>query len=71
MEQLGKQIIMMGGGVMLVGALMYFFGSSLSWLGNTPLDFSYKGDNFKVYFPLGTMIIISVVVSLFFRLFNR
>ena len=71
MEQIGKQIIIMGGGIVVIGLVLYFFGSSFSWLGNTPLDFSYKSDKVRVYFPLGSMILISIVLSLLIRFFNR
>ena len=71
MEHIGKQIILMGGVAILVGILIYFFGNSLSWFGNTPLDFSYKTDKVKIYFPIGSMIFISIIISFIVRIFNQ
>ena len=39
--------------------------------GRLPLDFSYKRNNFALYFPLGTSILISVILTLLFMLFRR
>ena len=71
MDQIGRLVIMVGAGIMAIGFILYFFGGAFGWVGNTPLDFSYKSDKVKIYFPIGTMLIISVVVSLLFRLLNR
>ena len=40
-------------------------------LGRLPLDFSYRRNNFSFYFPLGTSILISVVLTLLFIFFRR
>ena len=40
-------------------------------LGRLPGDFAYRGKNFSFYFPLGTSILISIVLSLLFYLFSH
>jgi hypothetical protein len=40
-------------------------------IGRLPLDFSYHRDNFSFYFPLGTSIVVSLVLTLIFALLNR
>lgn len=40
-------------------------------LGRLPLDFHYQRENVSVYFPIGTSILLSVVVSIFFMLIGR
>lgn len=61
--------LLIAGGVLLL-ALRYF-----PWLGNLPGDIRYEGENFKFYFPLGTMILLSllatVILNLVIRIFNR
>lgn len=61
--------LLLAGGVILV-AVRYF-----PWLGNLPGDIRYEGENFKVYFPLATMLLISivatVVLNIVVRLFGR
>ena len=36
-----------------------------------PLDFRYQRDNFSFYFPLGTSILLSIILSLIFMAINR
>jgi len=40
-------------------------------IGRLPLDFHYQRDNFSFYFPLGTSIVLSLVLTLVFSLLNR
>jgi hypothetical protein len=71
MEQMGRLLIVVGGALALVGFLLAF-GPKLPFrLGRLPLDFHYQRDNFTFYFPLGTSILVSVLLTLFFGLLNR
>ncbi len=71
MEQFGRMLIVMGGIIVLAGLLLTF-GPRLPFrLGRLPLDIHIQRDNFSFYFPLGTSIIVSVVLTLVFRLLNR
>ncbi len=71
MEQLGRALLVMGGVLALVGVLL-MLGPRLPFrLGRLPLDFHYRRDNFSFYFPLGTSILISVVLTLIFSLLHR
>ena len=68
---MGRLLILMGGVLALVGFLLVL-GPRLPFrLGRLPLDFHYERDNFKFYFPLGTSILISVLLTLVFGLLNR
>jgi hypothetical protein len=40
-------------------------------LGNLPGDLVYRGDNVQVYVPLGTMIVLSLVLTLLLNLAVR
>jgi len=54
-----------------VGALIAW-GPRVPWLGRMPGDFVFGGTNWKVYLPIGTCIILSVILSLLARfLFRR
>ena len=71
MQQMGRLLIVMGAVVALLGFLLVL-GPKLPFrLGRLPLDFHYERDNFKFYFPLGTSILISVLLTLVFGLLNR
>ena len=71
MEQLGRVLLVIGGVLALLGVL-FMLGPRLPFrLGRLPLDFHYRRDNFSFYFPLGTSILISVVLTLIFSLLHR
>jgi hypothetical protein len=71
MEQMGRFLVVMGGVLALLGVL-FMLGPRLPFrLGRLPLDFHYQRDNFSFYFPLGTSIVISIVLTLIFGLLHR
>lgn len=69
-QQLGKTLIVVGGLILLVGLLLYFF-DRIPLFGKLPGDIVVKKKNFTFYFPLATSIIISIVLSLLFYLISR
>jgi len=67
MDQLGRTLIFTGGIIVLVG-LFLVFGPRLPFrIGRLPLDFHFERNNFSFYFPLGTSIVISVILTLVLR----
>ncbi len=74
---LGKLIILMGLGLIAIGVVISLIGkwpsegSGLGWLGRLPGDIFIKRDNFTLYFPLSTSIIISIVGSLLLYFFMK
>ncbi|HEY2382289.1 MAG TPA: DUF2905 domain-containing protein [Terriglobia bacterium] len=71
MEQLGRLLVVTGGVLALLG-VAFMLGPRLPFrLGRLPLDIHYQRDNFSFYFPLGTSILVSVVLSLIFGLLHR
>ncbi|MEE3035363.1 MAG: DUF2905 domain-containing protein [Bacteroidota bacterium] len=67
---MSKALLLIGSVLILAGGFLWFI-ENLDFTYNNPLDFSYKSENFSFYFPLGTCIIISVLISLAFYLFKR
>lgn len=69
-SSLGKMLIVIGVVIVLVGVVL-IYGAKIPWIGRLPGDFSYKGKNFTFYFPLGTSILISIVLTLILWLISR
>jgi len=67
----GKYIIITGVLIVLLGVLIYFFHDKLSWIGRLPGDIRIEKENFKFYFPITTMIIFSVVITIIIQLIKR
>ena len=76
-EFLGKTLIVLGLGIVVLGIVVSLLGkwlgegTGLGWLGKLPGDMFIKRDNFTFYFPLGTSIVISVVGSLLLYIFLK
>jgi len=65
---LGKLLIWLGVAFLLVGLLL---SGKLPWLGRLPGDIRLVGDRWTFYFPLTSMLIISLVVSFILYLLRR
>jgi Protein of unknown function (DUF2905) len=66
----GRLFIVLGVVLLLIG-LGLTLGPRIPWLGKLPGDFTFGGSNWRVYVPLTTSILISVVLSLLLFLFRR
>jgi hypothetical protein len=71
MNDLGRLLIGVGLVLLVAGGLLLLLGRTGIPLGKLPGDISYRGKNLSVYFPLGTSILLSVVLSLVFYLLAR
>jgi hypothetical protein len=71
MGSLGRGLIGLGLMIVIVGILFLAAERMNLPLGRLPGDFSHRGKNVQVYFPLGTSILISVVLSLILWLIGR
>ena len=71
MEQLGRTLIIIGGIAVVVGLFLAFSGRLPFRIGRLPLDFHIQRDNFSFYFPLGTSIVVSLLLTLVFGLLNK
>lgn len=70
MTGLGKSLIILGLILTAVGLLLTFSGK-IPLIGKLPGDIRIERENFSFYFPLGTCLLLSLLVSLFFWLFRR
>ena len=71
MDQLGRVLIVMGGVIVVTGLLLTFGPRLPLRIGRLPLDIHIQRDNFSFYFPLGTSILLSIVLTLVFGLLKR
>jgi len=71
MSELGRILIGIGLLIAVVGAVVLLLGKTGLPLGRLPGDFTWRGKHATVYLPLGTSILLSVVLSLVFWLLSR
>ena len=66
----GKTLIILGLILVAAGLLLHFSGR-IPFLGRLPGDIRIEKENFSFYFPLGSCLLLSLVLSLLFWLFKR
>jgi len=66
---MGKNSRLMGVVLLLLVGLIWFLEQA-SFRYKNPLDFHFKTGNTEVYFPLGSSIILSILLSLLFYWFK-
>ena len=75
-SELGKVVVISGIVLIIVGLFISSSGKAnisqwFHWFGHLPFDIAIERENFKFYFPLGSMMILSIVMSLLLQLYNR
>lgn len=65
----GTVLIVLGVGLAIVGLLVSAGG--FGWFGRLPGDIRIERETTRIYFPLASMILISVVLNLIFYLIRR
>lgn len=68
--ELGKIIIYLGVLLVVIGLIIHYFGGAFSWFGHLPGDIRIEKENFRFYFPITTMILISIIINLIIRVIN-
>jgi Protein of unknown function (DUF2905) len=66
---LGLVLVLVGAAVVVIGLLVW--SGALSWFGRLPGDFRIERENVKVYFPITSMILISLVLTLLINLLRK
>jgi hypothetical protein len=70
MMNIGKLLMLAGAAMLVLGALLTL-GARLPWLGRLPGDIVIERPNFRFYFPIGTSILISIILTLIAAAFRR
>lgn len=64
MNQAGKTLIIIGFILIVAGIIVYLAGDKLNWIGRLPGDIRIEKENTKFYFPITTMILLSIILSI-------
>ncbi|MDP4285136.1 MAG: DUF2905 domain-containing protein [Bacteroidota bacterium] len=70
-QQTGKYLLIAGILIVIAGLLIYFFHDYFKWVGKLPGDIRIEKENFRFYFPLTTMIIVSVLISILINILKK
>lgn len=67
--RLGNLLIYGGVALVVVGVMVRL--GWFSWFGKLPGDIRSEGDNVSVFFPITSMIVISIAATVLLNLFDR
>ena len=70
-QNTGRYIIFIGFAVVVTGILIYFLHDKFHWIGRIPGNIRIEKDNFRFYFPIVTMIVISLVITIVINLIKK
>jgi hypothetical protein len=74
MTDLGKILVGFGVVMLLLGGILLLAGSlsgKVPWLGRLPGDIVIERGGWSVYVPLGTSLLLSIVLTLVLAVFGR
>ncbi len=60
----GKLLIYIGLTIALLGMIITSIDINFNWFGNLPGDIKIDKENFKLFFPITSMIIFTIILNL-------
>jgi hypothetical protein len=70
MADLGRILIFSGVALLILGLLLVV-GSRIPWFGQLPGDITVQRGNFSLFAPIGTMIVVSIILTIVVNLVAR
>ena len=71
MSEMGRILVFVGLGIAFFGAILLVGARFFPWLGNLPGDIRIEGENTKVFIPITTMILVSIVGTIILNVLVR
>ena len=71
MDERTVAAILIFGGIVLALLGASVMTGALGWFGSLPGDFSHEGKNVRIYAPVGSMIVLSLILSLALAVISR
>lgn len=66
-----RWMMIVGGLILLLGVVLHFAPGAFNWFGKLPGDINIQGERTRIFIPITSMLLVSVVLSLLMNLFNR
>lgn len=68
---IAKWFMIAGVLLLLVGAALQFAPWLVNWFGRLPGDLRFESGNSRVFIPITSMIVVSIVLTIIVNLFKR
>ena len=69
MEQFGKIVVLSGLIIVACGVILYLMGKL--GIGQLPGDISFGGKHWQIFLPIGTCVLLSILLTLLFFIINH
>lgn len=68
---MGRGLIIAGFILIAIGAIQHFAPSVLNWFGRLPGDIRIETERIKIFIPITSMVVVSIILTLLINLFKR
>jgi hypothetical protein len=68
---MARWLMIAGAALVVIGIVLHYAPGAFNWFGRLPGDIRIEGERGRFFFPITSMIIVSVVATLLFNLFRR
>ena len=68
---MAKWFIILGVILLILGAALQFAPWLLAWFGRLPGDINIESESVKIFIPITSMLLVSIVLTLLLNLLNR
>ena len=68
---MGRWLITAGVVLILVGAILHFAPWLVNWFGRLPGDIRIETERVKVFIPITSMVVLSIILSVLIYLLRR
>ncbi len=66
-----KVLVLAGLALVAAGVILYFAPNALGWFGKLPGDINIERGNTRIFFPITSMILVSLALTLLVNLLFR
>lgn len=68
---MGRWLMLIGAALLFLGVIVQFAPWLVSWFGKLPGDIRIESERGKVFVPITSMLMVSIVITLLVNLFKR
>ena len=68
---MAKWLMVAGALLLLIGAALQFAPGLVSWFGRLPGDIRIESGNSKIFIPITSMLVLSILLTIIVNLFRR
>lgn len=68
---MAKWLMLAGAVVFMIGAIMHYAPWMLNWFGKLPGDINIRSEHGRIFIPVTSMLLVSLIVTVVINLFRR